>query len=439
VAFDTASRLRIVSDGTNGAYYSYVENSPLVAQIQFTNNGVRRMTTTKQYDLLNRLTNIASVDSLSAPVATFAYTYNAGGQRTQRRDTDGSYWNFGYDPLGQVTTGEKRWSDNALVAGQQFAYAFDDIGNRTWTTNNTHAAHYQANSLNQYVSRDIPGFAAVSGEANSNATVTLWGPGGSYATTARHGDYFFGELPADNSTNPVWLTITNITVLQNGTNADIVSTAAGSDYISQTPESFTYDADGNPLSDGHWNYSWDGENRLVKIAAKSGTGPQISLAFEYDAGAHRIRKQVWANTNWFGASTNDLRFPYDGWNLISTLNSGLSALNTFTWGLDLSGSLQGAGGVGGLLFCAAGSSPQCVAFDGNGNVAALVDVLDCVTTASYEYGPFGEVIRATGPMAKANPVRFSTKYQDDETDLLYYGYRYYNASTGRWLNRDFIG
>jgi RHS repeat-associated protein len=39
-------------------------------------------------------------------------------------------------------------------------------------------------------------------------------------------------------------------------------------------------------------------------------------------------------------------------------------------------------------------------------------------------------------MAKANPFRFSTKYQDDETDLLYYGYRYYSASTGRWLSRD---
>jgi len=41
-------------------------------------------------------------------------------------------------------------------------------------------------------------------------------------------------------------------------------------------------------------------------------------------------------------------------------------------------------------------------------------------------------------MAKANPFRFSTKYQDDETELLYYGYRYYNASTGRWLSRDRI-
>jgi len=33
-------------------------------------------------------------------------------------------------------------------------------------------------------------------------------------------------------------------------------------------------------------------------------------------------------------------------------------------------------------------------------------------------------------------VRFSTKYQDSETDLLYYGHRYYSATTGRWLSRD---
>ena len=59
--------------------------------------------------------------------------------------------------------------------------------------------------------------------------------------------------------------------------------------------------------------------------------------------------------------------------------------------------------------------------------------------SQYEHRPFGEVIRGTGRMAKANPLRFSTKYQDDETDLVYYGYRYNNASTGRWLSRDPIG
>ena len=108
-------------------------------------------------------------------------------------------------------------------------------------------------------------------------------------------------------------------------------------------------------------------------------------------------------------------------------------------GQDLSGSPQGAGGVGGLLEVSyyGSSTTNCFpAFDGNGNVAALVNAADGTIVANYEYGPFGEVIRATGPMAKANPLRFSTKYDDDESDLLYYGYRSYNPTKGTWLNRD---
>lgn len=51
-------------------------------------------------------------------------------------------------------------------------------------------------------------------------------------------------------------------------------------------------------------------------------------------------------------------------------------------------------------------------------------------------GPFGEVIRASGSMAKGNPLLFSTKYQDDESGLRFYGYRYCSSSVGRWLSRD---
>src|SRR5690242_6992058 len=41
-----------------------------------------------------------------------------------------------------------------------------------------------------------------------------------------------------------------------------------------------------------------------------------------------------------------------------------------------------------------------------------------------------------GTMAKKMPLRFSTKYTDNESGLIYYGYRYYNPSTGRWVSRD---
>jgi RHS repeat-associated protein len=109
------------------------------------------------------------------------------------------------------------------------------------------------------------------------------------------------------------------------------------------------------------------------------------------------------------------------------------------WGNDLSGSPQSAGGVGGLLKASyfGTVTTNCFpAFDGNGNVAGLLNAADATFSANYEYGPFGEVIRSTGPMAKVNPIRFSTKYQDDESDLLYYGYRYYKPSTGTWVSRD---
>ena len=54
-------------------------------------------------------------------------------QRTRMTLADGSYWHYTYDRLGQVVSGKRYWQDGTLVAGQQFEYAFDDIGNRTST------------------------------------------------------------------------------------------------------------------------------------------------------------------------------------------------------------------------------------------------------------------------------------------------------------------
>jgi len=109
--------------------------------------------------------------------------------------------------------------------------------------------------------------------------------------------------------------------------------------------------------------------------------------------------------------------------------------------LDLSGSMQGAGGVGGLLLSSwdvAVNAWQTAAlvYDGNGNIASLADLSNGAVVGDYEYGPFGEPLRATGALAKVNPFRFSTKYEDNETGLLYYGYRYYQAGTGKWISRD---
>ncbi|MGI6346001.1 MAG: RHS repeat domain-containing protein [Limisphaerales bacterium] len=94
-------------------------------------------------------------------------------------------------------------------------------------------------------------------------------------------------------------------------------------------------------------------------------------------------------------------------------------------------------GIGGLLMVNAGSGGvHFPAYDLNGNVMGLVSAADGIISAKYEYGPFGEVFCSVGDMAKVSPFQFSTKYTDSETDLVYYGYRYYSPALGRWLSRD---
>jgi YD repeat-containing protein len=81
---------------------TYLANSPLVGQIVFQQSAATRMTTSKQYDYLNRLSSVSSTPSNS-----FAYQYNAANQRNLARLADGSYWRYGYDALRQVVSGNK--------------------------------------------------------------------------------------------------------------------------------------------------------------------------------------------------------------------------------------------------------------------------------------------------------------------------------------------
>jgi RHS repeat-associated protein len=427
--YDAASRLSTVADGNgNTAGYLYLANSPLVSQIAFKQSGVTRMTTTKAYDDLNRLTQVSSqAGAAGVPALAFNYAYNTANQRTQDRLADGSYWVYGYDSLGQVTSGHKYFYDHTPVPGQEFDYTFDTIGNRTQTKaggdqtgGNQRMASYAVNNLNQITSRDYPGTNDVVGVALATNSVTVNG-----LAAFHKWEYFWGTVKTNNTAAPAWL---GVAVGSGG------GTNMGSLYLAQTPEQFSYDPDGNLTGDGRWTYTWDAENRLIGMAVRTAAGPPYQLAFAYDARGRRIQKTV---TNGNAVTVTD--FLYDGWNLVAALTPQSSLLQSFLWGSDLSGSMQGAGGVGGLLEVSyhGNSTTNCFpAFDGNGNLAALVNAADGTVAANYEYGPFGEVIRATGPMAKANPFRFSTKYQDDESDLLYYGYRYYKASTGTWVNRD---
>jgi RHS repeat-associated protein len=211
----------------------------------------------------------------------------------------------------------------------------------------------------------------------------------------------------------------------------------------QTQETFAFDADGNQTRDGRWTNSWGAENRLLTMVTQTNApgASKLRLTFGYDTQWRRIFKTVesWNASAWIVTLSN--KFVYDGWNLIAELNGTNNAvIRSYMWGSDLSGTMQGAGGVGGLLAVTdAAQGSYFVCFDGNGNVVALVNSASSATAARYEYGPFGGIVRSSGDVANKMPFRFSTKHADDGSDLVYYGYRHYTPSAGRWLSRDPIG
>ncbi len=151
----------------------------------------------------------------------------------------------------------------------------------------------------------------------------------------------------------------------------------------------------------------------------------------------RVQKKVFGGTpgNWNTVPDETRVFVYDGWNLIKETVTGDTNGTYYVWGLDLSQSMQGTGGIGGLVCRVSGTAVRHYTYDANGNVSQLVDEAGAIV-ARYEYDPFGNEIRAEGDDAQNNPFRFSTKYLDAETGLYYYGFRYYVPEIGRWISRD---
>jgi RHS repeat-associated protein len=218
------------------------------------------------------------------------------------------------------------------------------------------------------------------------------------------------------------------------------STDAVTAYLPAT-NSFVYDANGNLTSDGQRNFAYDDENQLISVWVTNAWRSD----FVYDG---KLRRRARFESKWVGGTwvTNTLvRYVYDG-NLVVQERDGNNLPSvTYTRGKDLSGSLEGAGGIGGLLARTDNSGALGVPSatyphayyhaDANGNVTCLVDSGQAVV-AKYLYDPFGNILSQSGVLADANLYQFSTKEFHSPSGLISYLYRYYDPLLQRWLNRD---
>jgi RHS repeat-associated protein len=207
---------------------------------------------------------------------------------------------------------------------------------------------------------------------------------------------------------------------------------------SQADEMPSYDDDGNMTRYEGKVYTYNAENRLVVVEPELPAEGDSRLEFVYDYMGRRVSKKISSYSSGSWSLDSALLFLYDGWNLLAELDENGVAQAAYVWGLDLSQSLQGAGGVGGLLAWVDNGVNEShhYFYDGNGNVGQLVDSDDGTLAEMYEYDPYGNLLASAGGYVESNPFRFSTKFFDNETGFYYYGYRYYVPEVGRWLSRD---
>ena len=131
-------------------------------------------------------------------------------------------------------------------------------------------------------------------------------------------------------------------------------------------------------------------------------------------------------------------FVWDGNNLVLekiACADGTAHICEYFWGMDKSGTEQGAGGVEGLLAVSMDGVFYIPCYDHNGNIVRYVSETGGIA-AQYVYDPYGNVVESCGSLADAFSFGFSTKCHDRETGVVGYQRRFYRPDLGRWLNRD---
>ena len=402
--------------------------------------------TATRYTLADGSLSSLSTETASANYSA-AYSYDSGTQKrnglsisaTGRPQLDWTYSFLG----NQLQNAEAK---EGQVVKHGYDYAHNIMGNRTGVITSV-------NSYNQYEVIKVPGMQSyiVRGRVEPGASVTVKRNGGSADSVLVAPDGTFSATYQATTTgaSPVAVPIEVIGTLPgagvNGSNA--VAKENRTVVLRPSEWSMTYGAHGALGSDWRWLYRWNSEGRLsgleTRTTAITAGLPNLKLKFAYDDKGRRIQKTVIYLTSNSSSSTRTVttKFVYDNWNLIgefiSDTQNGVSS-RFYTWGANLDGSLQGMGGVGGLLAVHQDGESYVPSYDGNGNIIALCDASTGAEKAYWSRGPFGEQIEASGD-TKLCPFGFATHYRDSETGLIYFGYRYYSPLTGRWISREPLG
>jgi RHS repeat-associated protein len=420
IAHDIALRPHMITSPAGTFTYMFSGGGRQVGSLQMPGS-----TTTLGYDDVGQL-NAIEVKNASQTVLDYhGYDRNQNGWITRAYRMNGVTVDYGYDNIGQLASAQGHEADSTLRLNENLGYTYDASGNLATRIQNTLQQSFTSDPADQLTSVTRSGTLTVEGSF-SGAVATLGVNGqpaalysdGTFATTA--------GLSLHDGNNLF------VTAGSNAAGALVLSTVSPTRLPVST--TFTYDSNGNLLSDGRKIYSYDDANELLSVSVPG----EWKAEFVYDGLLRRriTRDYAWQAGGW--TKTNETRYICDRMLVLQERDASNNPLVTYTRGLDLSGTFQGAGGIGSLLARTDAGGSAFYHSDLGGNVTSLTDGNGSVT-ARYLYDPYGRLLGKWGPMADANRYQFSSKEQHPSSGLYYYRFRFYESGLQRWLNRDLIG
>jgi len=389
------------------------------------------------------------------------YGYDAMDRLTRIVVTDGtnliSDIAWSYDADQNVTAITTRVNNGGTLRTDTYAYSYDDDHRPTNTT---------YGSVSESITYD--GYSRVTGKTVQNS-----------GNTVLSTSYAYRDIDAQYTTTQV---------------SSLTSTFGGN----TVSHSYTYDANGNILSDGSTTYAYDSLNQLVweynTAAGKAWNyaydlGGNILSKTEYDYADGQTSNPVTVSYTYGDAAWRDLLTAYNGETI--TYDGIGNPTNYRGWGMTWQGGRQlssmqkdgttlsfsyndaglrtektvngstrryiwnstqlmadvgasdafyfhysSGGELIGFTYKTADAETECILVKNQQGDVERVISADGTVLASYTYDAWGNVLTAEGILAQQNPIRYRGYYFDTETSLYYVSSRYYDSNIGRWISAD---
>jgi RHS repeat-associated protein len=184
---------------------------------------------------------------------------------------------------------------------------------------------------------------------------------------------------------------------------------------------YTYDEAGNVtqrMLGGYTDFAWDGDDKLRR--ASVGTTAE-EYFYDHDGTRVGIVKR--------NPGVTEVRYfqgPLELWmNSAGTLTRRLAHLSL-------------GQPIARVETTGSGTNTPTVELQYHSTLQSLLTTVTTTgtVTSSFLYGPYGEVLQASGTALTTHRRRYNDKYKDELTGLGYYGYRYYDPYSQTWISAD---